>query len=230
MVPFLKIVGWWMLFGGSHIAGSSRVVRSALVNKLGLKAFKALYCAVAYATFIPLCIAYAHARHLGPSLFEPTAGLQLAAQLLVLAGFIGLVQSQLTPNPMSTVAELSGRYRNQPTGVQRITRHPMNFSFGLIALGHVLANPFLTDAAFWSGFIVYGVLSAKHQDDRIRETGPEAAREFLAATSAVPFAAMLRGKQSLGLGEYHRGGLVAATVACAVVRAFHSSIFGGFGG
>ena len=64
----IQLVIWWLLFGGTHILGSSAPIRTRLVRVLGLRGFKAVYSVVALATFIPLVLTYWHHRHAGPAL------------------------------------------------------------------------------------------------------------------------------------------------------------------
>jgi len=52
---------WALLFIGSHLVISSRVVRLRLTAPIGERAYPRIYSLVALATFIPLCFAFA--RH-----------------------------------------------------------------------------------------------------------------------------------------------------------------------
>ena len=115
-------------------------------------------------------------------------------------------------------------------GIQRVTRHPLNLAFALIAAAHMLSNPFVGDWIFFGGFLVYGLLSAIHQDRRTLASGGEEVARFQSETSLVPFAAIFSGKQRLGLDEYRPIALVASLVVCGAIWYFHPSIFGGYGG
>jgi uncharacterized membrane protein len=223
-----KVLLWWVLFGGTHIGGSSVALRSALIRKIGLRPFKLLYSLVAFATFVPLCWTYFVDRHSGEMLFEAGPALGLVAQALMLLALLALAQSLVTPNPLSTMVELAGSYSPAPRGIQRITRHPSGLAMGLFGLAHCLANPFTGDWIFFGGFTVFAVLGAIHQDRRTLATGPAAVKEFQEATSSVPFAAILAGKQRLAPGEYNRLALLAGLVVFLALRTFHAALFGGF--
>ena len=110
------------------------------------------------------------------------------------------------------------------------SRHPQNFAFALFGLAHLLANPYAGDWIFFGGFIVYGIVSAAHQDRRQRTAGPVQVKQFLADTSAIPFRAILAGKQRLALDEYNPPALVAAIVVFILLKLWHPMLFGGFGG
>jgi uncharacterized membrane protein len=224
------ILFWWLMFGGTHIIGSSIPVRTFFIRRVGNLGFKGIYSLVALATFIPLCYFYFNHKHAGYLLYSSGKFMQLPAQLLMLAAFIILLQGLVSANPMTTQAELSGRFKSSGQGIQRITRHPQNVSFGLFGLAHLLVNPYMGDWIFFGGFIVYGIVSAMHQDRRLLATGSVQVKDFLADTSAIPFAAIIRGKQRFGLDEYYPPALVASIVLFILLQLLHPMIFGGFEG
>ena len=176
----VMILFWWLMFAGTHIIGSSIPVRTRLIGRLGNPVFKAVYSLVALATFIPLCYVYFTHRHAGYHFYYSGYFIKLLAEFIMLAAFIVLLQAFVTANPMTTMAELSGKVVRSGQGIQRLTRHPQNFAFGLFGLAHLLANPYAGDWIFFGGFIVYGIVSAAHQDRRFLATGPAQVRQFLA--------------------------------------------------
>ena len=223
------ILFWWLMFGGSHIIGSRVPVRNFFISRIGNLGFKIIYSLMALATFVPLCYVYFNNRHAGYLFYNPGYFIKLLAHFIMLAAIIVLLQALITANPMTTMAELSGRVVSSGQGIQRITRHPQNFAFGLFGLAHLLASPYAGDWIFFGGFIVYGILSSMHQDQRLRARGPDAVKQFIADTSAVPFAAIIRGKQRLEPGEYYPPALAAAVVLFILIRLLHPMLIGGFG-
>lgn len=221
---------WWLLFGGTHIIGSSVPVRNFVIQRIGNLGFKGLYSLVALATFTGLCYSFFFHKHAGYQIYNSGYLLQLLANLLMLAALVILLQGLVSANPMTTLAELRGKYVSSGQGIQRITRHPQNFSFALFGLAHLLANPYIGDWIFFGGFIVYGVLSAVHQDRRQRATGSREVRQFINGTSAIPFAAILKGRQRFGLDEYYPPALIAAIVIFILLKLMHPLLFGGFKG
>jgi uncharacterized membrane protein len=223
------IIFWWFMFGGSHIFGSSILVRTNIIRRIGNLGFKAVYSLVALATFMPLCYVYFNRKHAGYILFTPNYFLQMLTHILMLAAFIVLLQGLVTTNPMTTQAELAGKFNRNGRGIQRVTRHPQNFSFGLFGFAHLLSNPYIGDWIFFGGFVVYAVVSAIHQDKRMLATGPEQVKQFQEDTSAMPFYAILTGRQQLALHEYSTAGLVAAIIIFVLLKLYHPMLFGGFG-
>jgi uncharacterized membrane protein len=222
------ILLWWVLFGGSHIIGSTIGVRTCVIGKIGKLGFKILYSLVALGTFLPLCLVYFSHKHTGQMLFAVNHTLQIFTHILMLAAFIVLVQGLATPSPMTTQAELTGTFTVSARGVQRVTRHPQNFAFALFGLSHLLVNPYVGDWIFFGGFIVYAIASAMHQDKRMAVTGPDQVKQFHADTSAIPFYAIFTGRQRLALDEYNTYGLVAAIIGFILLKLYHPVIFGGF--
>lgn len=225
-----KVLFWWLMFGGTHVLGSSVPVRTRVIKAVGLPAFKGIYSIVSFATFIPLCMAYADNKHAGAQLFGLSSTFDLVAQVLMVLAFVMLVQGVTTPSPMTTAAEMSGKFTSSPQGVQRLTRHPAGTGFALFGIAHCLANPFVGDWLFFGGFVVYAIVSALHQDRRVLASGPEEFKQFYSETSLIPFGAVLSGKQRLNFSEWKVGPLAASIVVAVIVRAIHGAVFGGFGG
>ncbi|KPJ98184.1 MAG: hypothetical protein AMJ60_09190 [Desulfobacterales bacterium SG8_35] len=230
MINAAAIFFLWLVFAGTHIIGSSIPVRTVLIRRIGQLGYKGLYTLVALATFIPLCYFYFTHKHAGYLLYTSGSFINLLAQLLMLGAIIVLLQGFVTANPMTTMTELTGRVVRSGHGIQRLTRHPQNFAFAIFGLAHLLANPYVGDWIFFGGFIVYGIVSAVHQDRRQLATGSEHLKQFLTDTSAMPGAAIISGKQRLGLDEYNPPALVAAIVIFILLKLWHPMLFGGFGG
>ena len=225
-----KLLLWWILFGGTHILGSTVPVRGFLIRRIGLPAFKGIYSLVALATLLPLSFVYFLDKHAGPVFFTPAPGMKTVTQVLMFFAILVLGQAVATTNPMGTMAELSGQHLDRARGIQRVTRHPMNLAFALFGLAHCLSNPYEGDWIFFGGFVVYAVASSIHQDRRILAAGPEAVRQFQAQTSYLPFTAIVSGKQRFEPGEYSLAALGVSLAVFVLLRLFHGALFGGFGG
>lgn len=216
---------WWVLFGGTHIVLSSARFRPKLVAQLGERPFLGLYSLVAFATLIPLFVFYFRHKHAGPQLWT-TLGPHLLARdvnLLFMALAFVLLISGLVSRPPSAMMT-SGT--PTPYGITRITRHPTFAAFFLFGLAHCLVNGTIGDLIFFGGFFVFARLGAWHQDTRKVVEVPGYA-EFKAATSFIPFAAILSGKQPFPRGELRWGVILLAVVVFYVVRAYHPHFFGG---
>ena len=204
----------WMLFGGTHIGLAADPIRSNLVSRLGAGPFRGIYSLVALASLGFLVFAYASTRPAGGivldwGMYSPVT-LRIAEILGVLA-FVLLFTGFFNRTPLGM---LPGN--PAPHGITRITRHPMNMAFALFAIAHLLTNRFAGDWVFFGGFILYGFLGSLHQDRKAARKAKGSLDEFISATSIVPFAAIVAGRQKLKLGEISRlGALVGVLVALA---------------
>ena len=82
----------------------------------------------------------------------------------------------------------------RPHGMLRITRHGLAFSNIMLAIGHMLTRPHYGDFAFYVWIPIIWIIGGAHQDYRLRQEYP---KEYFEQTSALPFVAILQGRNSL---------------------------------
>jgi uncharacterized membrane protein len=210
------------LFPATHILLSHGRIRAALVAVLRPRGFRVLYGAVALVTLGAAAVAYWGHAQTGPRLWQlpPGVALGVAAPLTALAFFL-LFQSLATPSPAGMIPA-----RKELRGVLRITRHPMNIGLAAWGLAHVVASGFLSEVAFFGGFVVLGLLGAYHQDRRLLRDRGEGYRAFVAATSVLPFAAVLQRRTPLAAHELNLPMAIVALVVGAAAMWFHGVMFG----
>jgi len=222
----LRLALGWLLFGGTHILLSSTPVRTRLIAKLGMARFKGLYSLIALATFTALVVLFVGNRHAGSIIFVPPAWISHLTELLMVPALLFIVLGPGTPHPATTASDLGGVRPTAPRGVQRITRHPLNTGFILLGLAHMISNSSLGDWVFWGGFVVYGIISAIHQDRRTLASGPPEFKPFHAQTSAIPFMAILSGRQQLVWRELRWLSVLITIVLLVIIRMLHPSMLG----
>ena len=183
-----------VLFPATHILMSHGRLRTGLVRALGGKwRFRGVYTLVSFLTFFPLVFLWWPNRHLGPQLWELPVWLERAISLpLMLLAVVLFVMMLAAPSPASMRPGAP-----VARGILSVTRHPMNMAFACFGLAHVAANGFLGDVFFFGQFAVLGLAGAFHQDARLARTRGEHLREFMVATSVLPFAAILQGRSRL---------------------------------
>ena len=220
MSPTLEIVLWWAAFAGAHLVMSSLPIRNRMVAVLGARPFQGLYSLVVLGLFIPLVRAYFASKHTGPVLWAIPQSPLLRWTMYVgnALALVLVVGSQINPSPANMVP---GEPR--PHGVLHITRHPFIMGTAIWALVHMLANGSASDVAFFGGFLLFGLVGAAHQDARKLATGVPGYREFVAATSFLPFT---RAGALSRLGELVPAAALGLLVT-VVIRHFHASWFGG---
>ncbi len=226
MEPALGVALLWAVFGGTHIVLATGPIRGRLVARLGEVGFTAVFYLVASASFALLVAYYAAHR------FEGAPGPALASipalrWTLMIVAVAGLT---LTAPALAVYPRLPAALFGQPIraarGIERITRHPFFAGFALFALAHVLLATRLVGAVFFGGFALLSVVGAWHQDLKLRARRGTPYAEYLAATSAVPFGAVVSGRQRLVWRE-----LPIATLAIGVGLAialrwwWHAALF-----
>jgi hypothetical protein len=81
-------------------------------------------------------------------------------------------------------------------GVERITRHHNLWALASMGVGTALVTPFLVESLFFGGPLLLATFGTAHQDARFRRgLGGTLTPEKEEATSNIPFAALLVGRQ-----------------------------------
>lgn len=225
MAPALEIALLSLAFSGTHIGLTTGPVRGRLVRRLGEVGFSVLFSTVAAVGYATLVVRYAQLR------FEGAPGFGLAAvepariALLAIA-VVGVVFAVcgLVSYPKSPVA-LFGQRIVGPRGIERITRHPFFVGVGLLAATHALLATRLVGTVFFAGLALVSWLGAWHQDRKMLARRGERYGAFVADSSFVPFAAIVRGRQRLAWGDLPLGGIALGIVAAVLLRSAHPHLF-----
>ena len=176
-------------FGAAFVATHllmSHPLRQPLAKALGGKAFQGVYSLVALATFGGMIWARTQA---GPEewLWRPPAWDWAVAALLTWFASILLVGS-FVRNPAMVTFGPGGEVRiGEPSGVMRITRHPMMWSFAFWAVSHMLIHPEPSALVVAVTVLVMALVGAAGQDVKKRRHLGQAWAEWVAKTSYLPF-------------------------------------------
>lgn len=224
MEPALGVAALLLLFTGTHIALASRRLRSALLARLGEVGFNVLFSSVALVTFAALIHAYALHR------FEGAPGLALgevaAARWLLMAVIVAGVTLAVAGvivfprSPMALFADASA----PPRGLERITRHPFLVGMALVGAGHALLATRLVGTVAFGGLALFAIAGAWHQDGKLLLLRGRHYGSYMAATSALPFGAVIAGRQKVVWRELPLGALGMGLAAACGLRAVHGGI------
>ncbi|MFL1462641.1 NnrU family protein [Roseococcus sp. DSY-14] len=180
MTPLLLAALLWV---GVHVGIAGSPLRGRLAGRLGEGGFRLLFSLLSVAAITALVLAW---RAAPPTpLWNLPAGARWALALAMLPAFWLFAASVLSPNPTSLGQPLGGAVR----GVQRITRHPMLWSFAIWAAVHLLAKGTLEGALFFGAFLATALLGMPSIDAKLRARDPEGFAALAARTSILPFAA-----------------------------------------
>jgi uncharacterized membrane protein len=225
MEPALGLVLFWLAFAGTHIGLSTRRLRAALVAQLGEGGFFALFSLVAAVTFAALVrhlALYRFAGVAGPGLGEAGGVPRLLLSTIVVSGLV-LALASLGSYPRSPYA-LGRRTTREPYGLERVTRHPFFAGLAVAGAAHALLATRLVGCLFFAILAAYSLVGAWHQDRRLLAERGEPHARYLAATSLVPLAAVLAGRQRIVWRELPWGSIAVSAVAVGGIRLVHDSL------
>lgn len=225
MPPALTVGLAWLLFGATHVGLASRPLRTRLVSRLGEARFSALFSVVALAAFSLLVTHYAAHR------FAGAAGPALGAVPPLRAALIAVVVIGIVFQTAGLLAYARSPYAPYahgappPTGVARITRHPFMVGFAMTAGAHVFLATLLVGSVFAAGFAVVAIGGAMHQDRKLAARRGRPYAEYVRATSLVPFAAVLAGRQRVVWRELPPAAVPIGLGVAYLLRGVHGAIF-----
>lgn len=214
-----------LLFIGTHVGLATPAVRTRLVPRIGVVGFFGVYSLVAAITFWALIAYYAAHR------YDGAAGLALGASPIVrtlLTGMIvvgiALTTAGLVAYPGLPVA-LFGQAIREPRGIERVTRHPFFAGTALLGIAHALLATHLVGALLMGALALLSIAGSRHQDARHLAMRGKPYADYLAVTSALPFAAIVTGRQRLVWSEMPFGALAGGAGGAVLLRFAHASLF-----
>lgn len=217
----------------THVGMATAPIRGPLARRLGEAGFMVLFSTVASLAWAALVYAYAVHRADGP------AGLALVDEPIARGalhgvGLVGMafMMGAFAPRGYweSPIMVLVGKVR-EPHGLERISRHPFFAGLVLLSAAHMLLARHLNGVLFFGVLVLVSVIGSAHQARKLRRKHGPGYDDFLAATSAIPFAAIAAGRQRLALGEVPWLFMLAGVGAGVGVHALHPDVLahGGIG-
>lgn len=200
---------------------SSTPLRPLLAEALGEKGYLGLYTAVAFLTLGWMIWAYGKAP---PTPLWP--GLRLAPAIAMPFAFILLACGLLSRNPTAVGQAKALQSAEAARGIFRVTRHPVMWGFILWSGAHVLARGELKATVFFGSFLVLAALGALLIDARKAQAAGADWARFAAATSYVPFLAILQGRNRFDAAEIGWRSPAIGLALYAAVFWLHPMVFG----
>jgi uncharacterized membrane protein len=196
---FTSLIAATLAFVLGHFVLSATPVRTALAGALGRTGFLVAYSLYAIATFVWMNVAFAHAPF--EDLWgDPGWARWLAVAVMPLPSVL-LAAGILTANPSAVGFEKLMAANRPPMGIQKVTRHPIQWAIALWAALHVAANGDLASVIFFGGILILSLAGMVHMEARKRAEPGEAWSSFAERSSFIPFAAILKGHVRLSPGE-----------------------------
>lgn len=207
-----------------HFGISGTRVRDGVVDRIGLGPYLGLFSLLSLVGIVWMSRAYASAPYIDT--WGQLYGLRYFSLIAVLVAFVFAVLGLISPNPTAVGADGLLTSSEPAVGILRITRHPFLMGAALWAFSHLAVNGDVASALFFGTFFVLSTLGPLSIDQRKTRQDVPGWPEYQRATSVVPFAAIVQGRNRLVLSElgWWRVALALALYGAAVV--WHGSVFG----
>ena len=208
----------------SHFLIASTPLRGQLIRWLGDERYLASYSAVTLIAFAWLILAYLRA----PALALWATPSWAAALLLpvALVGSVLMAAGLSTPNP---VIVRQGHLFDQADivrGILRVSRNPFFWGAALLSLAQVMVLGDFAGLLAFGSIAFLGIIGSFVLDAKKKRQHGEAWRVFAAATSNVPFLAIIRGRQYLSLREIEPRRIASGLGAFLITLAFDALLSG----
>jgi uncharacterized membrane protein len=220
----IELIAATTVFVTSHIVLAGSPVRDRFVAMLGERGFRVAYSLLSIALIVWMAMAYNAAPWV--EIWPATTGLRHLTLGVTLIAFIFVVAGIVTPNPSATGSDSRAVVANGPSGIQKITRHPVMWGVALWGIVHALARGDAAAVIFFGGFTVLALVGAWALDTKKAAQLGDAWEDYRGRTSFWPFAALIAGRSRVTLREigWWRIGLGGA--AFVVFLILHPLLFG----
>lgn len=210
-----------------HLAIAGTRVRDRIAGVIGERAYMGLFSLASLGGIVWLCISYNGAQREPDRLYwVAPAGLAHLAPLVMIVAFLFAVIGLATPNPTAAMAEGLLDKPDTLKGMLRITRHPFLWGAMIWAAAHIAVNGDKASIIFFGTFLVLAALGTLSIDEKRRRKLGAKWEWFSGATSNLPFAAIVAGRNRLAIGEIGWWRILAALIVFGAIFYGHLWLFG----
>jgi uncharacterized membrane protein len=214
MTPLIAAM---LAFIASHFVLSSGPVRGPLVRAIGEGPFAGLYSVIALALILWTVVEFNRAPIVA---LWALPWAPLAPVVIMPVALLFLVCGVSQRNPTMVGAGFAAAADPAP-GILRITRHPVLWSFALWGLAHIVTGGDVASLVFFGGFAALALVGMVVIDLKRRARDPEGYARFAAATSRLPFWALITRRARLDLAGIGWARLAVALALYAALFAGH---------
>lgn len=209
-----------LLWIAVHLGVSGTRLRDVVVAGIGEGPFRGLFALLSI--LILGFLVWAWSRSTTTALWYAPEWLRWILVVAMLPAFVLFVASVSQRNPTM----IGGEGAPPPRGIQRVTRHPMLWSFALWAAVHLIGNGDTAAIVFFGAFLVVALAGMPSIDAKLARRDPATWQALSAMTSIVPFAAIAQGRNRFVAREIGWTVPLIGVIAWAVVLRLHPWLFG----
>ena len=222
---FVSLLTAAVLWVAVHIGIAGTRVRDGIVARIGEGPFRGLFVVASFVLLGWLAWSYGRAGLVRVFWMVPQ-WLAVLMMVLMLPALLLFVCSVTTPNPTSVAGRHALEAPNPAIGILRVTRHPMLWAFALWGIVHLVVLGTASAAVLTGAIIVTAFAGMPSLDAKYARRNPGRWPAFAAATSLLPFAAIVQGRNKLALGEIGWWRPLLAVVLWVALIALHPVAFG----
>jgi uncharacterized membrane protein len=204
-----------------HIGIAGTRMRDWIVRSIGERPFRGAFSLLSIAALVWFSRSYSGAATV--LLWRPPSWLVALLVLAMLPACVLFVGSVTTPNPTAIGGEGSVA---EPRGIQRITRHPMLWSFAIWAAVHIIGNGDTASLVFFGAFLVTALAGMPSIDAKLARRDPAAWSPLASSTAIVPFAAIAQGRNRIVWNEIGSWRIGLGLVLWGLLLYLHPIIIG----
>ncbi len=217
----LAAVVWVLL----HLGVSGTALRARIVDAIGAKLFRVVFSLASIAVIYWLASSYGRTGA-ARALWTSPHWLIVACMLLMLPAVLLLVGSVTVRNPTMVGGKHALATNDAERGILRVTRHPMLWAFAIWAAAHLVMVGTLGGAVFFGAFVVVALAGMPSLDAKIGKRNSPGWATFVHATSNIPFASIVQGRNRLVFAEIGLWRIGVAVLAWFGLIALHPTLFG----
>jgi len=224
MAGLIAAALFWLLI---HLGLAGSSLRGRMVARIGDNGFRGLFSLLSAIGLAALIMGFGAARAGNDVLlwsapdwcrWIPIIGMPAALLL-----FVGSVS---VPNPGLVGADRLLAAPEPARGMLRITRHPMLIAFALWAALHIPASGDLAGLLLFLAILVVAIAGTFSIDRKRAASMPRDWPRYAAATSILPFAAIVQGRNRLVWAEIGWWRIAVALLAWMILLYLHGTIVG----
>lgn len=207
-------------FLGLHFGVAGTALRPQLIERFGKRIYHAAFGSLSLLGLAWLFHAYRAAPYVETWGLLP--GVKPLAALMMLAAFLLGV-----PSLLALRQDIRPEEAEPARGWQRVTRHPVLTALALWSTSHLLANGDLAALILFGSLLALTLIGGRSVVAKRRDTLSEHWASYAAATSAIPFQAIVQGRNRFVWQEirvWHW--LLAVALYVLTMGSLHLRLFG----